>query len=194
MIVRKNNFGPLFIGFLVLYNFQLLSQINNLISPISKNVSKNTGATRLMEDRNLWKEDEAKRTSYSSTYIKPDGKIVIEYSKLPINYLNSNHKLVPIDLNPTINSEGDYEANNQICPVTIKRNGSIVIKVNQNSEIMYSNNVKINGFSPKAVSISQDTTHLILTNILPGIDKVFDLKLSSAKYNYILKHGTLRNK
>jgi gliding motility-associated-like protein len=187
MIVRKNNFGPLFIGFLVLYNFQLLSQINNLISPISKNVSMNTGASRLMEDRKLWKEDDAKRTSYSSTYIKPDGKIVIEYSKLPINYLNSNHKLVPIDLNPTINSEGDYQANNQICPVTIKRNGSVVIKVNQNSEIIYSNNVKINGFSSKAVSISQDTTHLILTNILPGIDKVFDLKLSSAKYNYILK-------
>ena len=187
MILNKSNFSNLFSGILVFCSIQLFSQVSNISASLSKNVSMNSETSRLMDNRKLWIEDEAKRTWFSSTYKKPDGKIIIEYSKLPINYLNANKKLVPIDLNPNINAEGDYEATKQICPVTIKRNGSVVIKVNQSSEIIYSNNVKINGLSTKAVSILQDSTHLILSNILPGIDKVFDLKLSSAKYNYVLK-------
>ena len=187
MISNKSKFSHLFSGILVFCSVQLFSQGSNVSASLTKNVSMNSEPSRLMVDRKLWVEDESKRTWFSSTYKKPDGKIIIEYSKLPINYLNANKKLVPIDLNPTITSEGDFEATKQICPVTVKRNGSAVVKINQNSEIIYSNNVKINGLSTKAVNIIQDSTHLVLSEILPGIDKVFDFKLSSVKYNYVLK-------
>lgn len=165
----------------------LFSQTNNYEAKAPVNVSLNKEPSRLMTNRHLWKEDISKRSWFSSTYIKPDSAVVIEYSKRPINYVSTNKKFEPIVLIPSKTAEGDLQASSQIHPVTIKRNGSITVKVSNNTEIVYSNNAKINGIATKSSVFTTDSTQAKLIDVLPNIDKVFDFRLSGAKYNYVIK-------
>jgi len=116
-----NRFFILFFLLFALINFSNVFSQKNYYNPLTNAVCLNPEPSRLKADRHLWVEDESKRSWFSSTYKKPDGKIVIEYSKLPINYMSANKKLEPINLIPIKTPEGDLLASRQICPVKIHK-------------------------------------------------------------------------
>ncbi|MDQ3045926.1 MAG: gliding motility-associated C-terminal domain-containing protein [Bacteroidota bacterium] len=138
----------------------------------------------ILEDRSQWKEIPSKRSEYSSSFLTPDNRIIIQYSKLPLNYYKNN-VLVPVDINPASSQTG-LSAENQPFPLSVKKNGAVCINEGSSSPILFSSNTKINDVASENKIIEVEGPHAIMRNILPGVDKTFEFRFNSLKYNYVL--------
>ena len=139
----------------------------------------------ILEDRSQWKEVEAERKIFSSTYVTPDGRIITEYCKQPINYYNSSGTLVPINIIPVSSSKG-LSAINQPNEVSVLKNGSVEINVATNSKIVFSEKCKINGIEISNSELKQDGANAIMSTSHTGVTKTFEFRFNSLKYNYVL--------
>lgn len=183
MLLSKNNIG--ITTLLILFSFNgsvLFSQ--NTTSGISQNMNPQ-GERNILEDRSQWIEVVAERKLYSSTYTTPDGRIITYYSKQLVNYTNANGILVPINAIPTTSSKG-FTASNQPNEVSVLNNGSVEINTGDGSTIVYSSNAKINGLDISPSELKVDGANAIMQNVYPGINKTFEFRFNSVKYNYVI--------
>lgn len=135
----------------------------------------------ILEDRTQWKEIESERKINSSTFLTPDGRTIIHYSKEPLNYY-SNGNLVPINTIPVISHDG-LIAVEQPFPVKVTKSGAVLI-----GNTTYSSECKINGLELKISDLSQTGANAIMKDVIPGIDKTFGFHFNAVEYNYILNH------
>lgn len=149
------------------------------------------GERNILEDRSQWIEVLSERKIFSSTYTTPDGRIITYYSKQPVNYYDGNGMLVPINTVPVSSSKGLIAAN-QPNEVTVLNNGSVEINTGESSTIIYSGNTKINGQSTFSSELKLDGTNAFMQNVLPGINKTFEFRFNSVKYNYVLNSSMTR--
>ncbi len=174
--------------FLICFNtINLFSQ--NGSSPFSKNLNPQ-GERNILDDRSQWKEIEQERKIFSSTFLTPDGRTIIYYSKAPVNYYKGNGMLVPIYPIPTFSSKG-LSATEQPNTVSVLNNGTVEINTGNGASISYSGNIKINGKTTSTSEIKLEGANAIMQNILPGVDKTFEFRFNSLKYNYVINHPLL---
>ncbi len=139
----------------------------------------------ILEDRSQWNEVESERKIFSSTYVTPDGRIITEYCKQPINYYNSAGVLVPIEVEPKASAKG-LSASNQPNEVSILMNGSVEISTGENSKIIFSEKSKINGIEINNSNLKQNGANAVMSTSISGITKTFEFRFNSLKYNYVL--------
>ncbi|MCX6295158.1 MAG: gliding motility-associated C-terminal domain-containing protein [Bacteroidetes bacterium] len=185
MLLSKNYFKAQILLVLLCFNtIYLFSQ--NKPSPFSTNLNPQ-GERNFLEDRSQWKELEQERKIFSSSFLTPDGRTIIYYSKAPVNYYNGKGILVPINPVPTFSSKG-LTAPDQPNNVSVLNNGTIEINTGDGSTISYSGNSKINGNTTYISEIKLDGENAIMQNIIPGVDKTFEFRFNSLKYNYVINH------
>lgn len=185
MLLSKNIIG----SFIFLMLFCVSSQ--NSYSQISENLDL-PGERNIIEDQSQWKEIESERKIYSSTFYTPDGRTIIHYSKQPVNYYNAGGMLVPVNFVPTLSSTGLIAAN-QPNIVSVLNNGAVEIKLADGTTMVYSGNCKFMDKEINATAIVQNGSAAIMKNVLPGIDKTFEFRFNSVKYNYVLNKPILTN-
>ncbi|HEY0029951.1 MAG TPA: gliding motility-associated C-terminal domain-containing protein [Bacteroidia bacterium] len=185
MLLVKNRLGSLYMLMLfAMISFQSQSQ-NSRLANLNPE-----GERDILADRSDWKEKETERKEFSSTFLTPDGRTIIHYSKEPVNYYNPNGMLVPVNIVPVISSKG-LTAAAQPNPVSILPNGAVEITNPNGSSLTYSSSVKINGQQIIARALQQDGKNALMKDVLPGIDKTFEFRFNSVKYNYVLAHPVL---
>lgn len=183
MLLKKNIINTLLL--LILFSFngaQLLSQKNssNLAACLNPEGERN-----ILEDRSQWKEAESERKIYSSTFVTPDGRIIMHYSKQPVNYYNTSGALVPVDLKPSLSAKG-LSASSQPNEVSVLNNGAVEVSTNDNSKIVFSKNSKINGAAVIPFDLKQEGVNVTMNTGISGIYKTFEFRYNSLKYNYVL--------
>ena len=137
-------------------------------------------------DLNEYIEVSELRSEYSSGYKNKDGKIIIEYSELPLNYVK-NGKLVPVETTPKMES-GWLMAINQPDPVKVNPHGTVFINAETKNEIQIGKKVIVNGTETKAGTFHVDHENAELLNILPGVNKTYRFSFAGVKYNYEILH------
>lgn len=174
--------------------FILLILFSVEINSYSQNVSNldPSGERNILEDRSQWKEILSERKIYSSTFLTPDGRTITHYSKQPVNYYNNSGMLVPINTIPVSSSKG-LTAADQPNAVTLLNTGAVEIKLADGTTMTYSNNAEFMGQKTNSGIIEQKGCSAIMKNILPGIDKTFEFRFNSLKYNYVLNTPILTN-
>ncbi|CAN5532624.1 hypothetical protein BH10BAC1_BH10BAC1_01870 [soil metagenome] len=179
MLLLKNIFRTTML--LILFSFNSI-----LVFSQNKTVNLNPqGERNILEDRATWKEVENQRTIYSSSYLTADNRIITYYSKQPVNYYNKQGVLVPIDVSPIV-SESKITAANQPNEVSVLNNGAVEINTGDGTFITFSGETTINGQAISESEIKLNGTNAIQKNILSGIDKTFEFRFNSLKYNYVI--------
>lgn len=181
MLLSNYNLGKLVLLLLFYFNSGFL--FSQKATP-SSNLNPE-GERNILEDRSQWKEVESERKIYSSTFVTPDGRIIMHYSKLPVNYYNTSGVLVPVDLKPSISAKG-LSATNQPNEVSVLSNGAVEVTTNDNSKIVFSKNCKINGTEIIPSELKQDGLNATMATGISGISKTFEFRYNSLKYNYVL--------
>jgi gliding motility-associated-like protein len=183
MLPSKNNS---FFCALLLFSFSYIT------TALSQNKSTDLSANlytqnerNILVDRSQWKEVEAERKIFSSTFLTPDGRIITHYSKQPVNYYNSQMQLVPIDIQP-VSSEKGLSANNQPNEVSVLTNGSVEINTPDNSSIVFSKNCIVNGKEISTSEFKHDGLNASMSTGITGISKTFEFRFNGVKYNYVL--------
>ena len=182
MLLSKKYIGVFVLLFLCFGTNFIYSQ--NKTASFSKNLNPE-GERNILEDQSQWKEVESERKIFSSTFITPDGRIIMHYSKLPVNYYNSSGILVPVNLKPSFSSKG-LSATNQPNEVSVLSNGAVEITTNDNSKIVFSKNCKINGTEIIPSELKQDGVNVTMVTGISGVSKTFEFRYNSLKYNYVL--------
>lgn len=178
MLLRIFLFLPFFLSCSLLLAQKSLPQ---LAAPLAQPEEKN-----ILADRDSWRELEKERSVFSSTYLTPDGRTMIHYSKEPLNYQKEG-KLVPVNYKPVM-KDGALYALDQPSPVAVTNAGAVITGNNEKNIITYSWNTKIDGKSIKPSSLELDGNSAVMKDILPGVDKTFEFRFSSLEYSYILNN------
>ena len=186
MQLQKKIFLSYILLMLLCFNSDLLFAQQNS-QGLASNLNNAQGQRNILEDQTQWEEIESERAIYSSTYTTPDGRIIIHYSKEPLNYYNASGKLVPIICTPTKTTAG-LSASNQPFPVSVLENGAVEISTVAETKIRYSDNCKINGVATSSSALNIEGNIATMNDIAPGINKTFDFRFNSLKYNYVLTH------
>ncbi|GAB4133863.1 MAG: hypothetical protein Fur0041_06450 [Bacteroidia bacterium] len=166
------------------FHIQTEAQQYELAAPLAFS-NDSTQRPDFLKDKKRWKEIPSERKIYSSTYKTDDGRIIMEFSKKPLNYYDENGLLLHIDTETENNSNG-WIAPHQPYPVQLNQNGSFVIAAGKNSAFTYGQNTRFNGVP---VQVTLNTLHentSRFSNIVPGADKEFVMKENALKYHYIL--------
>lgn len=178
MLLRIFLFLPFFSCFLQISAQKINPALEaSLAPPAEKNV---------LADRDSWKEIEKERAVFSSTYLTPDGRTMIHYSKEPLNY-EKNGKLVPVNYKPVM-KDGALYAADQPSPVIVSNSGAVITGNSKENTITYSMNARIDGRTVRPTALELDGKTAIMKNILPGLDKTFDFRFSALEYTYILNN------
>lgn len=187
MLLFLNNLRTSALLLLFCFNLgNLFAQNKNKSTEPSANLNP-VQERNILEDRTQWKEVESERKVFSSTYVTPDGRIITEYCKQPINYYNSTGDLVPIDVIPHTSSKG-LSATNQPNEVSVLTNGAVEINIGDNSKIVFSEKCKINGVEILNSELKQDGANAFMLTSLSGVTKTFEFRFNSLKYNYVLNN------
>lgn len=162
----------------VLYSHGQSIGIANIV-PNNKSVE-----TSLMET--MWNEDPSARTLFTSTYYSEDNQIKIVNSKVPINYINEDGKLFPID--PTLETHGEnaWAAINQPFPTYLNKDGSFALSLDEGEKMVVGGSCTLND---QVLSTKFDFkgNSVLMENVFPGVDKELDFRENGVKYNYILR-------
>ena len=188
MLLSKNNIGISTLLLLFCFN-TVVTFSQTTTSGLSQNMNPQ-GERNILEDRALWVEVVSERKAYSSTYTTPDGRIITYYSKQLVNYTNANGILVPVNTIPASTSKG-LTAANQPNEVSVLNNGSVEIKTDDGSSIGYSANAKVNGLEIVSSELKVDGANASMQNVFPGINKTFEFRFNSVKYNYVITTPTV---
>ncbi|MCB0400678.1 MAG: gliding motility-associated C-terminal domain-containing protein [Flavobacteriales bacterium] len=143
-------------------------------------------------DRENWTELTDKREVYSSSYKTPDNRVIIHYSKQPLNYYNAAGKLVPVNLEPVATGNG-YRAMYQPNPVSVLNDGTVELTSPDHDNLRFSGNARINGISITTGQASVHGKSLSMTTNIPGLTKEFTFRFNSLKYNYVMQNALSSN-
>jgi gliding motility-associated-like protein len=87
-------------------------------------------------DRHLWTEVQAARTEHSRQWRTPDGRIISEFCKRPLNYMPPGaDKLIPIDHIPHQRDAIWYAADQQPDPIYADAVGNLLISLGGNHQL-----------------------------------------------------------
>jgi gliding motility-associated-like protein len=151
---------------------------------------KAPGEKNFLDDRSQWQEIPSERKAFSSSYRTPDGRVIIQYSKLPLNYTDASGTLVPVNYTPAMTSNG-LCASAQPNPLSVLNDGSVKVQLADGSSIGYSGNTTFMGYKLRSSSIEQNGNEAVMKDVYPGIDKTFEFRFNSVKYNYVINRPTL---
>ncbi|MEW6467273.1 MAG: gliding motility-associated C-terminal domain-containing protein [Bacteroidota bacterium] len=132
----------------------------------------------------LWEEMEQERTLYSRTYHTADGRVIVHYSKRPLNYY-SKGRLVPVDASMYPSASG-WCAPAQPYPVYLNFDGSTALTLDNGEKLGFNQNCRVNG-TAAAINLSLNGNRAFAADIVPGVDKEYLFRENGLKYNYILK-------
>ncbi len=169
----------------MLFSFSSSFLFSQNTAPVFSQNMNQEGERNILEDRAQWTEIESERKIFSSIYTTPDGRIITYYSKQPVNYSNASGVLVPINTIP-ISSLRGLTAANQPNELSVLNNGAIEINIEDGLVIVYSKNVKINGQAISASELKLNERIATMQNVFPGVNKTFEFRFNSVKYNYVL--------
>jgi gliding motility-associated-like protein len=148
-------------------------------------------ASDKFSDLSLWKEIVEQRSIYSSSYLTPDGRTIIQYSKQPLNYLKDG-VLSPVVTEPVlINSE--LVAKEQQGPVIVSSAGEVKTGNSAENNIVYSKNARLDHIESSPSSFTKSNGTWLMKDFFPGVDKSFDFRFNALEYSYILKQGRIFN-
>ena len=184
MLLIKNNINPLVL--LVLFCIQ--AEISFAQKAIDLN-PRQPGERDFFEDRSRWQEIPSERKEFSSSFKTPDGRTIIQYSKQPLNYRDAAGNLVPVSFTPVLSGKG-LTASSQPNSVSVLEDGSVEIALANGATIGYSGNSTFMGAKLGASPIEQKETGAIMKDVYPGIDKTFEFRFNSVKYNYVINRLT----
>ena len=165
---------------LLLLNFTYFNIYAQSSACLNNDVQKD-----MLKDQYLWKEIESKREIFSSTYKTPDNRIIIHYSKQPLNYYNAEGKLVPVNINP-VQSEKGYSSNDQPNKLSVLNDGSIEFRTPDRQLTGYSKNCKINGVNVITSDPQYNDGKLTMRTNIPEISKTFEFRFNSLEYSYVI--------
>ena len=133
-----------------------------------------------------WTEDIQLRTTHTSTYLSDDGQIKTVSSQRPINYRNSNGKLVPISADLKVAENGTWAAIDQPHPTYLFKDGRFALTLDQEKMFKMGLNCQLNAQKAK-IDLTVTGNTVQLKNIFPEIDKQLLFMENAVKYNYILR-------
>jgi gliding motility-associated-like protein len=177
MVLSKNIIKPLILLVLFCVNISVHSQFSYNMNP--------EGERNILQDRALWKEIESERKEFSSAFLTPDGRTITYFSKQPVNYYNQNGILVPVNVIPSVSAKG-LTAANQPNQLSVLNNGAVEIQLKDGTTMTYSKNAEFMGHAITPATIEKNGESAVMKNVLPGIDKTFEFRFNSLKYNYVI--------
>jgi gliding motility-associated-like protein len=150
---------------LLILSGQTFSQQFSCGMPLAPNA-----AEKLKEETNVtWSEQEEKRTLFSSQFVDERGNTKGVFSKKPINYLNKNGKLMPINPSLKPSKLGSWRADEQQFPTALFADGSYSVSLDELGATMYlGKNRSINNVSYKQIHLNSEQVHLTGCNIALG--------------------------
>jgi gliding motility-associated-like protein len=131
-----------------------------------------------------WVEKEELRSPFSSTYLLPDGQMLIEHSAQAINFYDGNGRLVPIKPGLAPSQDG-WAALQQPFPTGLTSNGSTWLSIAPGKQLRFNQNCFFNGigFQEPLLQISETYFRTPGTN---GVYKEYEFLENGVKYNYVL--------
>jgi gliding motility-associated-like protein len=184
---------PLFAVFIaLLWPASFFAQ--GLTAPLAKSKAVSYDGQELSGMEN-WRENENERGVYSSSWTTPDGRVIIRYSSVPINYYNANGKLVPIDTKPHPQPYGQgWAATHQPYPTYLYANGALGVTVNNKEQFVFSSNSTVNGvWNSDDADWRFEENKIIMPSVAPGVNKEIEFRLNAIKYNYIVMQQQIAN-
>ncbi|MFM1810507.1 MAG: hypothetical protein RLZZ382_1732, partial [Bacteroidota bacterium] len=150
---------------LLILSGQTFSQQFSCGMPLAPNAPE-----KLKEETNVtWSEQEAKRTLFSSQFVDERGNTKGVFSKKPINYLNKNGKLMPINPSLKPSKLGSWRADEQQFPTALFADGSYSVSLDELGATMYlGKNRSINNVSYKQIHLNSEQVRLTGCNIPLG--------------------------
>jgi len=133
-----------------------------------------------------WVENIDLRTIFSSTWNDGSGRMRLEYSKSPINYLDEKRAMQRIISYPHL--EGDlWIANQQPFTISLSEVGVVHTAMNSHLNAVAVSTERIGSFSATGSVEGKDVSEgLVVKNIIPGIDKEFFFQFNAVKSQYRL--------
>ncbi len=139
-----------------------------------------------LASKKTWREDPTQRSVYSSTYRTPDGRIIIESSKKPLNYYNESGQLLHID-DAIITRGNEVVMPNQPYPVALSTTGVITLASGKKEALSFGQHVRINTI-PCTLNLERNEQGKFSSPTgIAGISKEFELRENATKYHYILE-------
>ncbi len=167
----------------------LFAQPNLALSQLSHSVSvpaiDSSEEHNIMRDQNLWIENVADRTIFSSSFKTPDGRIIIHSSASPLNYYDAAGALQKIVAEPKVDANG-WSAQEQPYPTYLFSDGSAAVSTSKELKFIFGKNLRVNGNSiaPRVPVMSGAIA--TIANVIPGMNKEYNFRSNGIKYNYIL--------
>lgn len=174
------------IALLLVFSFSISAQNISAYASFNSIQKLPTEQENFLLDREQWKEIVSERKPFSSTYLTPDKRTIIHFSKAPLNYYDARGLLQPIDarLQP---SENGWSALNQPLPTYLFQDGSAAVSTSEGSIISFSKNCKINGKDFQNLKFQVYKDSATITDSELGIDKKYEFRAGSVKYSYVIK-------
>ncbi len=128
-------------------------------------------------------EDPSQRTLYSSTWKGKNGKVVIQYSTIMINYKDANGRLVPLD-NTLRSDKRGWVADKQPNPCYFHSDRSTGINLGGDAEITFNKNCTVNGM-PLDQHIASMDKNEVKMDLTEGVHKDLTFVTDGIKTDYI---------
>ena len=158
------------------------SKVWTLQTPVETNKPNEEGE-RISYQGN-WIEVTEKRTEYASVFRNEKGDVRARYSLKPINYLNRENQLVPIDFGLKKSNDG-WAAEQQAFPTHLYANGSFSLSTGEKSELRIGMETFLNTHATgHEFSFSENIA--FFENILPQVDKQVVFLENAVKFTYRL--------
>ncbi|MEN9399805.1 MAG: hypothetical protein RL632_906 [Bacteroidota bacterium] len=143
----------------------------------------------------VWTEDIKERSIFSSTYRSTDGQIKVEYSKVPINYFNTNKLLVPINpnLKEITKHSALWAALDQPFPTWLFANGAFGITLGENTTMHVGDELMLNGTVVKRSNIERTNNRAVQHFSGTGISRILDFFENAVEYSYVLSEEVTSN-
>ena len=179
------------IAIIVLISEFSIGQFSQIYQGLSANLAPISKSKNLNEPEPVWKETISERTFFSSSFLSDDGQIKIIHSKRPINYNNSSNFLVPINSKLNQYTSNSWAALDQPLPTYLFKNGSFSVTTSNEQLFTLGKNCKINDESLN-IDFEFKGNSIIISDVIPGVDKQLIFDENAIKYNYIL-HKSITN-
>lgn len=140
-------------------------------------------------ERGGWIELPNERKLFSSQYLAPDGRKISFSSAQPVNFPDSEGKMIPVDIRPRQNGEG-WAAMQQPDPLELLSDGSFRFTGNDKGGMRFSRALRIDGETANSTATAvQDRQHVWFYNVADNVDKQLEFRLGAMKYNYVLRNA-----